>query len=120
MLSILYLTIFDTVRNEKAIDLSLKLASECSPDGWYWNINRFVGDICAQNGEWNLVAEQYDLSLKGIRRIVDHQSARMNVLYEQGYMIKPNGFVSWEDEALKSHTATIIEIEDLLMQSRSY
>ena len=53
----------------KALDLSLKLASNISPDGWHWNINRHVVDICIQKGEWNSAAEQYELSMKGIRRI---------------------------------------------------
>ena len=33
-------------------------------------------------------------------------------------MIKPVGFVSWEDEALKPYAATIVEMEDILKKFR--
>ena len=106
--------------NEKAILLSLKLASECSPDGWYWKINRFIGDICSENSEWNLAAEQYDLSLKGIRRFVESKSVEMKILHEDGYLVKPIDFVSWKNEAMKPFASTIDQIEDLVDQSRSH
>jgi len=106
--------------NEKAISLSLKLASECSPDGWYWKINRFIGDICSENSEWNLAAEQYDLSLKGIRRFVESKSVEMKILHEDGYLVKPIDFVSWKNEAMKPFASTIDQIEDLVDQSRSH
>jgi len=41
-----------------------------------------------------------------------------NLLYERGNMVKHPNFISWEEEALIPHAATIDEIEGLLTQAR--
>ncbi|MEN8251865.1 MAG: tail fiber domain-containing protein [Bacteroidota bacterium] len=105
-------------QNEKVLQLALDLATKISPDGWYWNINRYTGDIYMQNSKYNIAAEQYELSLKGIRRIIEVQSKRLMILFEQGYMVKHSGFISWEEEALKPHAATLDEIENLITKAR--
>ena len=105
-------------QNEKAMQLSLDLAASCSPDGWYWIFNRYAGNICSQNGEFSLAAEQYELALKGIKKTIEIKSERLSLLYEHGNMIKRSDFVSWDEAALKPFAAIIDEIEGLLNQAR--
>lgn len=107
-------------KKDKAEKLALELVSICSPDGWYWNINRYVGDICAKNDRWDLAAEQYELVLKSVRKSVAYQVQRLQTLYEAGYMIKPDDFISWEDQAFKSQEANIVKLEELLKEARSH
>jgi len=105
---------------EKAVTTGLALVLLCSPDGWYWNINRHVGDICAKNDQWVVAAEQYELALQGVRNLVEVQAQRLQALYEAGYMMKPDGFISWEDQALESQEANIVKLEELLEEARSH
>ncbi|NLD47074.1 MAG: hypothetical protein GX660_07725 [Clostridiaceae bacterium] len=91
--------------------LSSKIVSECSPDGWYWNINKYVGDIYAKNNLKNLAIEQYDIAIDGIKNKSKKKGNRLNVLYQEGYVIKSKNFTSWEDEAIKSKSNTISEIK---------
>jgi tetratricopeptide (TPR) repeat protein len=105
---------------DKALQLSLELANKSSPDGWYWNINRYAGDICLKMGKYGLAAEQYELSLAGINRMIAIQSDRYERLYEQGNVVKHANFSSWEEEAANLHFGTIKEIEDLLSQARNH
>jgi hypothetical protein len=98
---------------DKVLDLSKRIELECSPNGWYWNINKYLGNIYSQFNLLELASEQYDLSIKGIRERSKSEGIRLNTLFEKGYVIKPKDFISWEDEALKSHLNTISEIKDL-------
>lgn len=106
-------------QNDKALQLAFDLSSGCSPDGWYWNINHFVGNVYLDNGEFNLAAEQYALSLQGINRIIEVQTVRKQKLHEQGYMIKPADFISWEEEAKSSYVNIIHNLENLHAQASS-
>lgn len=74
---------------------------ECSPDGWYWDINIYVGDIYAQHDLVIKANEQYELSIKGINERCKNLSQRMEVFYEKGLIIKPKNLISWEDEAIQ-------------------
>lgn len=105
-------------QNDKVLQLTLDLSSSCSPDGWYWNINQYVGKICFENNKISLANEQYELALEGIAKIIDVQSERMQILHEQGYMIKPADFSTWHEEAKESYVATIQELEKLIVQVR--
>jgi predicted negative regulator of RcsB-dependent stress response len=99
--------------NEKLIELSNKVVIECSPDGWYWHINKYLGDIYAKHNYSTKASEQYDLAIKGILERSKNQSKRMEDFYEKGLAIKPENFVSWEDEALKFYSGDIAEIKKL-------
>jgi len=105
---------------DKALQFSLDLANMCSPDGWYWNINRYTGDFCLEMGKYSLAAEQYELSLVGINRMIDIQIDRYRRLYEQGNVVKHANFSSWQEEAINPHIGTIKEIEDLLAYARNH
>jgi hypothetical protein len=35
-------------------------------------------------------------------------------------MMKPDGFISWEDHAVKSQEVNIVELEELLKEVRSH
>lgn len=107
-------------RNDEVINLVKRFVTNCSSDGWYWNINHYVGDIFSQNNEWNLTSDQYNLSLLGIRRIIKDQASRKDTLFKLGNMIKPNNFVSWEDESLKFYSSTIDKTTELLRIARSH
>jgi len=105
-------------KKDKAEKLALELVSICSPDGWYWNINRYVGDIHAANGQWSMAAMQYDLALQGLQKLVAKQAQRQEALYQAGYVMKPGDFISWKDQALKFQEANIVKLEELLKEMR--
>jgi hypothetical protein len=104
---------------DKAIKEGLALVSLCSSDGWNWDINRFVGDICAENGQWDLAAIQYNLALQGINKQILIQAQRLSTLYESGNAFKSDHFISWEDEAFKFQKDNIDELEKLLKEANS-
>lgn len=96
---------------ENVKKLSSKIISECSSDGWYWNINKYAGDIYAKNNLKKQAIEQYDLAINGIKNKSKKKGDRHNVLYQNGYLIKSKDFISWEDEAIKSNSNAISEIK---------
>jgi tetratricopeptide (TPR) repeat protein len=96
---------------KKADNLMLRLIAECSPDGWYWNINRHLGDIYAKSGNSQKAFEQYDISKRGIHKIAQNQSKRMKLLYDNGHVVMPDGFTNWEDEILKSYSPILKRIK---------
>jgi tetratricopeptide (TPR) repeat protein len=104
-------------RKDKAIELSEKLVAGCSPDGWYWNINRQVGDINSKYGNWDLAAEQYDLSLKGINNLAKVKASELKLLVSNGYLIKHKDPTDWENEALKIFVPNIQLIDSLKEKS---
>jgi hypothetical protein len=106
-------------QNDKALQLAFNLNSSCNPDGWYWNINHYVGNICTDNGEYSLAAEQFALSSNGISKIADVQADRMQNMHEQGYMTKPVNFNNWLEETRKSYITKIQELENLQDQAKS-
>jgi hypothetical protein len=111
---LMLLNLYSQQKNQvKVEEISLKLASECSPDGWYWYINRQLGNIYALHNLPQLASLQYDIAIKGIRDFAKSRGTRMQILFEEGYMIKPADFTSWEDIALNSLSNTIAEIEYL-------
>jgi hypothetical protein len=105
---------------EKVVTTGMELVSICSSDGWYWNINQHIGDICAKKGRWDIAAEQYDLALQGIRKKIGEQTQRLEALFVEGCMMKPDNFISWEDQALKPQESYIRKLEDLLEEARSH
>lgn len=103
-------------RIEEALSICSKLGSECSPDGWYWNINKFIGNIYAKYDKPALAKEQYDISISGINKIFINQDIRMNALLREGNAIVPDNITSWKEEALKPYSVYLIEIERLKNQ----
>ena len=103
-------------RIEEALTICSKLWHECSPDGWYWSINKYIGSIYANNNQPRLASKQYDISLNGIKEKSKNQDFRMNALLRTGNAIKPEGFISWEEEAIKTYSVYLIEIERLKNQ----
>ncbi len=99
--------------DEKLIKLSDKIANEYSFDGWYWFINKYIGNIYAQHDQPIKAHEQYQLSIEGIKKRCNNLSERMKVFYEKGLAIKSKNFISWEDDALKAYYGDIAEIEML-------
>jgi len=98
---------------DKLIEVSNKIVTEYSPDGWYWQINKDLGDIYAKHKYLKEANEQYNLSINGIKKRSKIQAARIQQLYEKGLAIKSKNFANWEDEALKAYKSSIIEIENL-------
>jgi len=98
---------------DRLIEVSSKIVNEFSPDGWYWQTNKNLGDIYAKHKYLKKANEQYDLSIKGIKQRSKNHAERMQHLYEKGLAIKSKDFVSWEDEANKAYAADITEIEKL-------
>ncbi len=98
---------------DKYLKLSSKLTTECSPNGWSWNINKIVGDLYVKNNLGKLAAEQYSVSINGIHAKTEIQTARMETLFENGYAIKPNNFVSWDSEINKKYSTIVFEIDSL-------
>ncbi len=99
--------------DEKLIQLSDKIANEFSFDGWYWFINKKLGNIYAQHNQTIKAYEQYQLSIEGIKKRCKNLGERYEVLYEEGFVIKPEDFISWEDQSLKIYYQDIAEIERL-------
>ncbi|HET6559057.1 MAG TPA: tetratricopeptide repeat protein [Prolixibacteraceae bacterium] len=99
-------------RIEEAITIGSKLVQQCSPDGWYWNINEFVGNIYATNNLPTLAYEQYDKSINGIKEKSKIQAIRMDALLSIGNAMKPENFVTWDDVILKSNKGWIDKIEN--------
>jgi hypothetical protein len=95
------------------IEVSSKIVNEFSPDGWYWQANKNLGDIYAKHNFLKKANEQYDLSIKGIKQRSKNHAERMQNLYEKALAIKSKDFVSWEDEANKAYSSDITEIEKL-------
>ena len=105
--------------DEKLIELSDKIANEYSFDGWYWFINKKLGNIYAQHNQTIKAHEQYQLSIEGIKKRCKNNSVRLKVLYEQGLAFKHKDFISWEDQALRAHSTDIAAIERLLKNLNS-
>lgn len=99
-------------RIEEAITICSKLVQQCSPDGWYWNINEFIGNIYATNNFPTLAYEQYDKSINGIKEKSKIKAIRMDALLSTGNAMKPENFVSWDDVILKSNKGWIDKIEN--------
>lgn len=88
---------------EKFKYFSSKIVEEVSPDGWYWNINRYIGKLYAKNELPKLALNQYNLSMIGIQEKIEKQGIRMEALYKNGNLQKSNNFTNREDEAKKSN-----------------
>lgn len=103
-------------QNDEAVTTGLKLASICSNDGWYWKVNRRVGDVCAKNGRWIEAEKQYQLALEGCRRFVGQRISRKKIREDMGFATKPTAFVSWEHNVLEVEgwKRTITKLENLL------
>jgi hypothetical protein len=99
--------------NVKLIEFSNKIANEFSPDGWYWQLNRNLGIIYEKHKYFIKAKEQYDIAINGIKQRSIIQAKKMQRLYEKGLAIKAKDFVSWEEEANKTYSADIAEIEKL-------
>ncbi len=100
--------------DEKLMQLSDKIANEFSFDGWYWFINKKLGNIYAQHNQTIKAYEQYQLSIEGIKNRCKNLGERLEVLYENGLAVKPKDFISWEDQALRAYSIDIAELERLL------
>lgn len=85
----------------KAVNIGLEWASMYSSDGWYWPWNQRVGGICAEADRWKEATEQYQIALQGVKDFTTERISRLELLFEQGYMMKPSDFVSWEHQVLE-------------------
>ncbi len=99
--------------DHKLLQLADKIANEYSFDGWYWFINKKLGNIYAQHNQPIKAQEQYQLSIGGINKRCKNLGERYKVFYEKGLAIKSKNFISWEDEALKIYYGDITKIEML-------
>ena len=108
------INLYSQIKNvKKAMEISSKLSLELSPDGWYWNVNKYLGDIYVQNGMKDLALSQYNLSIKGIEDRIKCKSIRMEELFKQWYVIKPDSFRDWKDEVSKSYSHILLDINNL-------
>jgi len=104
-------------QKDEAIATGLALASICSPDGWHWDINRQVGDLCAKNDHWAEAEKQYQLALEGCRKVIEDFISRKEAFGEP----PPAGSVSWRQQILEvwSIGAWLTELENLLREAQA-
>ena len=110
-----------TRQNDKAVATGLALAGACSRDGWYWNVNRRVGDVCKRNNRLTEAEKQYQLALQGCRRFITNRIARKKVLDELGFIVKSPNFVSWEHMVREREgwDKVIAELEALVLSTKT-
>ena len=103
----------------KVLELAARISNDCSSDGWNWNINKCLGDIYAKNNLIEEAIKEYDLSIHGIIENSKHLANRMKVLFEEGYLVKSKDFINWDEEAIKSQSNRISDIQYLKDQISS-
>jgi len=112
--SVLLINLYIQQNNiEDATKIADKLSAEVTPDGWYWDLNRYLGDFYAKNNKTNKATLEYDRAIQGINNKIVRDTERLPVLYDNGYLIKPKNFISWEDAAQRQQINNIIEINEL-------
>lgn len=104
-------------KKAKAIATGLALASSCSPDGWHLNINRTVGDFLATNSRWAEAEKQYQLALKGYRKVVENTISRRESFGDP----PPPGSVSWRQQILEEWGmgAKLTKLENLVRDAQA-
>jgi len=104
---------------DKAISLGISLVSSISPDGWYWNVNKYVGSILLKNGDNTRAIEQFELARNGLQKQSLNMSKRLENLNNNQLVVKPESFISWDDQARQYFINDITNIENLLQEARS-
>ena len=109
-------------QNDNAVATAVALAEACSADGWYYRLNRRVGDRCAENGRWTEAERQYRLGVQGYRQVVADRAARQEAAEAAGLISKPPDFVeSWEKTILEvwEWKAVLEVLENLVQEAQA-
>ena len=112
--SVLLINLYIQQNNIKdATKIADKLSVQVTYDGWYWGLNRYLGDFYAKNNSVNKAILEYDRAIQGLNNKIERDAERLPILYDNGYLIKPKNFISWEDAVQKLQLHNINEINKL-------
>ena len=74
-----------------------KFIELCSPDGYYWQWNRMVGEFYKRHGKYDEAKEQYRLALQGCKQFIEDENEHRRQLGAE-----PISDASWQYTRLRT------------------
>lgn len=106
----------------KLFNVITKLNSICKPEeGWYWNINQYLGDIYTKCEKWDSAVSNYENALESLQHTIVLKAEHIKKCYEDDclFYIRDDS-ESWEDVASKDFANDIHKINESLSEARSH